>query len=309
MERLELFRALKGNDAGLLGKLEELRGELGLTKLYFIYIADFDSDPKIVWGVRPLIDEEKVAEVKAKLSEFVKERAGLDFSLDKIEVLCDPLVEVENVLSVQVIPYIHSHGGDLNILGVDEVSGLVLVELSGACTSGCQSSAATMNNGIRSTLIHLLPWVKKVEQPGSDVEEPDFGIPEALRQAELDVQHNKGDSSGADGGAMTEERAVWIVNEFIFKELRPIMKATAGKEVDVSKVVVWATGANVGAGTLSLGLALSQGTGCSPFCGCAARGIVKFLGERLRSKFSWASRVSGEPLVPPPNIMEIWNRE
>jgi Fe-S cluster biogenesis protein NfuA/nitrite reductase/ring-hydroxylating ferredoxin subunit len=64
------------------------------------------------------------------------------------------LVPVEDELLVEealdeVRPYIHSHGGEVDLLGVD--NGVVRVSLSGAC-QGCAGSAMTLRRGIEAAL-------------------------------------------------------------------------------------------------------------------------------------------------------------
>lgn len=51
-------------------------------------------------------------------------------------------------------PYIHSHGGDVQI--VDVADGVVQVRLSGAC-SGCSASAITLQEGVEQVLRTHLP--------------------------------------------------------------------------------------------------------------------------------------------------------
>lgn len=46
-------------------------------------------------------------------------------------------------------PYIHEHGGDVEVLGVEQ--GVVRVRLSGAC-SGCTSAADTLRHGVEEAL-------------------------------------------------------------------------------------------------------------------------------------------------------------
>jgi len=53
-----------------------------------------------------------------------------------------------------VRPYIHEHGGDVQVLGVE--SGVVRVQLTGAC-SGCTSAAVTLRNGVEEALREGLP--------------------------------------------------------------------------------------------------------------------------------------------------------
>ena len=60
----------------------------------------------------------------------------------------DELTQAETALEL-VRPYIHSHGGEVEVL--DVVDGVVHLRLSGAC-QGCAGSAITLKRGIESAL-------------------------------------------------------------------------------------------------------------------------------------------------------------
>jgi Fe-S cluster biogenesis protein NfuA len=54
----------------------------------------------------------------------------------------------------EIRPYIHQHGGEVDVLGVD--GGIVTVRLSGAC-SGCTASSETLREGVEQALREGLP--------------------------------------------------------------------------------------------------------------------------------------------------------
>lgn len=54
----------------------------------------------------------------------------------------------------QIRPYLHEHGGEVQVLGVE--NGVVRVQLSGAC-SGCTSAAQTLTHGVEEALREGLP--------------------------------------------------------------------------------------------------------------------------------------------------------
>lgn len=69
--------------------------------------------------------------------------------LDLYELLpATPADEVERALE-GVRPYIQSHGGQLEVLGVDD--GVVKVRLAGSC-AGCSGSAMTLKRGVEAAL-------------------------------------------------------------------------------------------------------------------------------------------------------------
>ena len=72
--------------------------------------------------------------------------------------------------TIEVIrPAIQADGGDINLLDVDQDSGVVTVELTGACVS-CPASTVTMKAGIERIMKDRVPGVTAVVQPESEVE-------------------------------------------------------------------------------------------------------------------------------------------
>lgn len=70
----------------------------------------------------------------------------------------DQFIEAEEALD-EIRPYIESHGGGLELLGVD--GGLVHVRLSGSC-HGCAASAMTLRRGVESKLRERIPWFEEI---------------------------------------------------------------------------------------------------------------------------------------------------
>lgn len=60
----------------------------------------------------------------------------------------------------QVRPFIHSHGGEVEVL--DATDGVVRVRLAGAC-SGCTASAVTLQHGVEEALAEHLPTFVRLE--------------------------------------------------------------------------------------------------------------------------------------------------
>ncbi|MEX2289549.1 MAG: NifU family protein [Mycobacteriales bacterium] len=54
----------------------------------------------------------------------------------------------------QIRPYLHEHGGEVEVLGVEH--GVVQVRLTGAC-SGCTSAGETLRHGVEEALRENLP--------------------------------------------------------------------------------------------------------------------------------------------------------
>lgn len=58
-----------------------------------------------------------------------------------------------------VLPYLHSHGGNAELLGVED--GMVRLRLEGSC-SGCPSSAVTLKLAIEQAIFKVAPEVEEV---------------------------------------------------------------------------------------------------------------------------------------------------
>jgi Fe-S cluster biogenesis protein NfuA len=72
-----------------------------------------------------------------------------------------------------VRPYLDSHGGDVELLGIDE--GVVRLRLHGACR-GCPSSAATLRGAIEAAVFEAAPDVERVEAQDAPAPDPGGGL-------------------------------------------------------------------------------------------------------------------------------------
>lgn len=64
-------------------------------------------------------------------------------------------------------PAIQADGGDIILKSFDEDTGVVTVELTGACVS-CPASSLTLKLGVERILKDRIPGVTSVEQFGAD---------------------------------------------------------------------------------------------------------------------------------------------
>ena len=76
--------------------------------------------------------------------------------------------QVEDVIEI-IRPAIQADGGDITLVDVDEGSGVVTVELHGACVS-CPASTVTMKAGIERIMKDRVPGVTAVVQPDEGAE-------------------------------------------------------------------------------------------------------------------------------------------
>ena len=72
-------------------------------------------------------------------------------------------------------PALQSDGGDMRVLSVDEETGVVDIELMGAC-GGCPMSSLTLKAGIERILKDRVPGITQVRAKGIDFDtvETDF---------------------------------------------------------------------------------------------------------------------------------------
>jgi Fe-S cluster biogenesis protein NfuA len=78
----------------------------------------------------------------------------------------------------KVRPYLHSHGGDVELLGISE--GTVRLHLEGSC-HGCPSSQVTLQTTIERAIYEAAPDVVAIEVDG--LSEPE--VPVGLVQLDL----------------------------------------------------------------------------------------------------------------------------
>jgi len=77
-------------------------------------------------------------------------------------------------------PVIQMDGGDIRLVNLDEETGKVIVELSGACV-GCPASTMTLKAGVERILMERVPGVTEVSALGLD---SDFDESMALESAD-----------------------------------------------------------------------------------------------------------------------------
>ena len=84
----------------------------------------------------------------------------------------------------EVRPYLESHGGDVELLGLED--GVVRLRMEGSC-SGCPSSTVTLKLAIEEAIYKAAPEVTAIEAEGATVEEErppllELEVSDAVRQ-------------------------------------------------------------------------------------------------------------------------------
>lgn len=110
----------------------------------------------LVHVVRRLRDDPRGKEL---LFELVDDPAVRMVLLMHDIIRPDPMTLAANALE-QVRPQLQSHGGDVELVRIEE--GTAYVRLSGAC-NGCSMSAVTMRNGVEQALKAEVPGIVGVE--------------------------------------------------------------------------------------------------------------------------------------------------
>jgi Fe-S cluster biogenesis protein NfuA/nitrite reductase/ring-hydroxylating ferredoxin subunit len=122
----------------------------------------------------------------------------------------------------EVRPYLESHGGDVELLSVED--GVVRLRLEGSC-SGCPASSATLKLAIEEAIRAAAPEVEAVEAEG--VAEPRSTPSPTLIQ--LPVAGQDGDAHGADAAAESGWSAVGALPEL--SAGRTVVREVAGQRV------------------------------------------------------------------------------
>jgi Fe-S cluster biogenesis protein NfuA len=94
----------------------------------------------------------------------LRDDEAIAWLLDAYSVGIDERAAAEEAL-VELRPFIHSHGGSVEILDVED--GVVHLFLAGAC-AGCTASAITLKEGIERALAERLPGYRRIEVEEDD---------------------------------------------------------------------------------------------------------------------------------------------
>ena len=110
----------------------------------------------------------------------------------------DVVERVERALN-KVRPYMGSHGGDVDLLGVD-VDGVVTLQMKGSC-DGCPSSAVTLELAVETAIMEAAPEITKIEVVEAS---PAPATPNLIPVSALSVRLRQEDAPGASSGASWE---------------------------------------------------------------------------------------------------------
>lgn len=161
-----------------------------------------DTAAEIVQALVELYGE-GLARIMARLAE---EGAGLPAELAEDELVAHllllhdlhpvPLSERVGGALESVRPYLESHGGGVELVGLDD--GIVRLRLQGSC-SGCPSSTMTLKLAIEEAIHKVAPDVEAIEAEG--VAEAPAPAPAPLK---LEISEALGGGSAELGGGSAE---------------------------------------------------------------------------------------------------------
>jgi Fe-S cluster biogenesis protein NfuA/nitrite reductase/ring-hydroxylating ferredoxin subunit len=107
-----------------------------------------------------------------ELFEHLREDPIVGMVLEEHGLLEEPSMEDRITAALEKVrPYMHAHGGDVELLGVED--GVVRLRLVGACF-GCASSAITLRAGIEQVLRQEVPELRGIEVEGVAEPKPAF---------------------------------------------------------------------------------------------------------------------------------------
>jgi Fe/S biogenesis protein NfuA len=122
-----------------------------------------------VGGFLVLVDEESAARLDGSTVEWVEGEAGTGFEVRNPNVrklgevaptgaLAD---RVRQVLEERVNPAVASHGGQIQLVDVDEAADTIYLELGGGC-QGCGMARVTLKQGVEKMLREAIPDLGQV---------------------------------------------------------------------------------------------------------------------------------------------------
>lgn len=99
---------------------------------------------------------------------------------------------IKELLESRIRPAVQEDGGDIFFCGFDPETGIVKLQLGGAC-AGCPSSIVTLRNGVENMLMHYIPEVQGIEEvvdePLKELNESEFKtLEDKLRSAGIPTE-------------------------------------------------------------------------------------------------------------------------
>ena len=126
-------------------------------------LGEIEDDPRAAAAVQAIVD--LYGEALARLldgADPVEDELVSHLLLVHDLHPVDVETRVRNALE-DVRPYLGSHGGDVEFLGVED--GVARLRLAGTC-NGCPSSTVTLKNAIEEALLKAAPDLERIDAEG-----------------------------------------------------------------------------------------------------------------------------------------------
>jgi len=160
-------------------RIEELLDQLerSLDPLVFEQVQDVVSLVTDLYGGGLA----RILELAAD-DEALRERMAEDDLVASLLVLHDlhPLSLEDRVRRAleSVRPYLGSHGGDVEVLGIDGDEGVVSLRLLGSC-DGCSSSSVTLELAVQAAIEEAAPEIVRIDVESPTADAHDAPVPNA----------------------------------------------------------------------------------------------------------------------------------
>eukprot|EP00802_Teleaulax_amphioxeia_P011066 Tamp_11096.p1 GENE.Tamp_11096~~Tamp_11096.p1 ORF type:complete len:252 (+),score=53.46 Tamp_11096:1-756(+) len=155
----------------------------GVSAVFFgpDFVTVTKSSDDISWGeMKPEIFS-AMMDFFASGAEVVDEDANLPSDTAILDDDSEIVALIKELLDTRIRPAVQDDGGDINFVDFDEDTGVVTVQLQGACST-CSSSKVTLKSGVENMLMHYVPEVTEVVAMDTEEDEND---PVVKRQKEF----------------------------------------------------------------------------------------------------------------------------
>lgn len=142
------FEKLASDVDAAMTAVDELDGDAKATALDLKDAIEAFHKPALVHIVRTLREDSRGKELLFELVDDPLIRAV--FGLHNI-IKADPITRAKIALE-DVRPYLQSHGGDVDLVRIED--GAAFVRLQGSC-NGCSMSAVTLREGVEAALVKV----------------------------------------------------------------------------------------------------------------------------------------------------------
>jgi len=148
-------------------------------------------------------DETPWAELKPEIFSAMMDfyASGAKIVGDEAELNSDTMIHeddseivalIKELLDTRIRPAVQDDGGDIHYVSFDEGTGVVTVQLQGACST-CSSSKVTLKSGVENMLMHYVPEVTEVVAMDEEInEDPNDPV---IKQQKKFVEEMTGEKS------------------------------------------------------------------------------------------------------------------